>query len=105
MLLSWTVLDVLFSCHLKKIIAFLWFSIYVDQCLIEVVVQVSYKPFFFSFLWRLKKGWFVVYEEQVLAQLRGISLLSLQVNKVSNFSLQCYTCIMHWGQESKGNDH
>lgn len=78
---------------------------YVDQCLIEGVVQVSYKPFFFLSSGGWKKGWFVVYEEQVLAQLRGISLLPLQVNKVSNFSLQCNTCIMHWGQESKGNDH
>ena len=48
MLLSWTVLDVLFSCHLKKnnCIIVVQYT-YVDQCLIEGVVQVSYKPFFF----------------------------------------------------------
>ena len=45
MLLSWTVLDVLFSCQLKNNCILV--VQYVDQCLIEGVVQVSYKPFFF----------------------------------------------------------
>ena len=46
MLLSWTVLDILFSCHLEKNNC-IFVVQYVDQCLIEGVVQVSYKPFFF----------------------------------------------------------
>ena len=54
MLLSWTVLDVLFSCHLKKNNCILVVQ-YVDRCLIEGVVQVSYKPFFFFFLVEVEK--------------------------------------------------